>query len=87
MKINLQKFKDELPENFRYTTELDNMHDFVINQLMESEDGKRYFYRWHHFLDLCQLAVENYDPALMKRFVGSRKYGKELMTLLYKIVQ
>lgn len=54
------------------------------DQLMGSEDGKRYFYRWHHFLDLCQLAVENYDPALMKRFVESRKYGTELMSLLYK---
>ena len=54
------------------------------DRLMESEDGKRYFYRWHHFLDLCQLAVENYDPALMKRFVESRKYGNELMTLLYE---
>lgn len=52
-------------------------------QLKESEEGEKYFYRWHHFLDLFQLAIGNYDPALIKRFVESRKYGKEMLTLLY----
>jgi DNA-binding MarR family transcriptional regulator len=30
------------------------------------------------------MAVENYDPALTKRFIESRKYGKELINLLDK---
>ncbi|MCP5106488.1 MAG: MarR family transcriptional regulator, partial [bacterium] len=54
----------------------------IGDKLKESEEGKSYFHRWNHFLDLCQLAVENYDPEFMKRLVESRKYGKELLNLL-----
>jgi DNA-binding MarR family transcriptional regulator len=52
------------------------------DQLKESQEGKRYFYRWEHFHDLCDTAIENYDPELMKRFIQSRKYGKDLMAIL-----
>jgi Mn-dependent DtxR family transcriptional regulator len=54
------------------------------DQLKESQEGKRYFYRWEHFHDLCDTAIENYDPELMKRFVESRKYGKDLMAILFR---
>jgi DNA-binding MarR family transcriptional regulator len=54
----------------------------IGDRLKENQEGKKYFHRWYHFLDLCQMAVENYDPELTKRFIESRKYGKELMNLL-----
>jgi DNA-binding MarR family transcriptional regulator len=54
------------------------------DQLKESQEGKRYFYRWEHFHDLCDTAIENYDPELMKRFIQSRKYGKDLMAILFQ---
>ncbi len=56
----------------------------IGDRLKKTEEGKCYFYRWEHFHDLCDTAIENYDPQLMKRFVESRKYGKELLSTLYK---
>jgi transcriptional regulator with XRE-family HTH domain len=56
----------------------------IGDQLKEDKEGKRYFYRWEHFHDLCDTAIENYDPELMKRFVESRKHGKELMAILFR---
>lgn len=50
--------------------------------LKESEDGKRYFYRWEHFHDLCSIAVDNFDSQAVKRFVGSRKHGPEILSIL-----
>jgi hypothetical protein len=73
---------DELNE-FKYAL-LAFIDTQLGDQLKESEEGKRYYYRWAHFHDLCETAVENYDPQLTKRFIESRKHGKELMTLLYK---
>lgn len=52
------------------------------DKLKESEDGKRYFYRWEHFEDLCTTAIENYDPVFTARLVSSRKHGRELIELL-----
>jgi DNA-binding MarR family transcriptional regulator len=54
------------------------------DQLKESEEGKRYFYRWEHYHDLCDAAIEGYDPQLIKRLIESRKHGEELMTLLFR---
>jgi DNA-binding HxlR family transcriptional regulator len=51
-------------------------------KLKESEDGKRYFYRWEHFEDLCTTAIENYDPVFTARLVSSRKHGRELIEIL-----
>lgn len=51
-------------------------------QLKLSEAGKRFFYRWDHFHDLCDAGIENYDPQQTKRFIESKKRGKELMQLL-----
>jgi len=73
---------DELNE-FKYAL-LAFIDTQLGDQLKESEEGKRYYYRWAHFHDLCEMAIENYDPQLTKRFIQSRKHGKELMTLLYK---
>jgi CRP-like cAMP-binding protein len=53
-------------------------------QLKLNEAGKRFFHRWDHFHDLCDAAIENYDPQQTKRFIESKKRGKELMQLLFE---
>jgi len=73
---------DELNE-FKYAL-LAFIDTQIGDQLEQSKEGKRYYYRWSHFHDLCEIAIENYDPQLTKRFIESRKHGKELMKLLYK---
>lgn len=55
----------------------------IGDRLKENPEGKRYFYRWEHFHDLCDAAIEGYDPQLIKRLIEARKLGKELMNLLY----
>lgn len=52
--------------------------------LRDSKEGNRYYHRWDHFQDLCEMAVENYDHALVRRFVESRKQGKDLLYLLHE---
>jgi len=47
--------------------------------LKSSNEGKRFYYRWEHFVDLCSAAVDNYDPRSMARFIASRKHGQGLM--------
>jgi DNA-binding MarR family transcriptional regulator len=56
----------------------------IGDQLKEIEDGKSYFYRWEHFHDLCDAAIEGYDPKLIKRLIESRKHGEELMAILFQ---
>jgi len=46
------------------------------------EEGEKFLHRWEHLCDLCDVAVENYDPQLTARFVASRKHGKKLMEIL-----
>ena len=52
--------------------------------LKSSNDGKRYYYRWEHFVDLCSAAVDNYDPQSVARFIASRKHGQRLMQILFE---
>lgn len=54
------------------------------DRLRDSKEGARYYYRWDHYQDLCEMAVENYDPSLVRRLVESRKQGKALLYLLHK---
>jgi transcriptional regulator with XRE-family HTH domain len=56
----------------------------IGDQLKESKEGKSYFYRWEHFHDLCDAAIEGYDPQLIKRLIESRKHGEELMAILFR---
>jgi len=56
----------------------------IGDQLKESEEGRSYFYRWEHFHDLCDAAIEGYDPKLIKRLIESRKHGEELMAILFE---
>jgi len=50
--------------------------------LKENEDGKRYFYRWEHFHDLCSIAAGNFDLQTAGKFVASRKHGADIMAIL-----
>lgn len=52
--------------------------------LKSSNEGKQYYYRWEHFVDLCSAAVDNYDPQSMARFIASRKHGQRLMQVLFE---
>lgn len=52
--------------------------------LKSSNEGKRYYYRWEHFVDLCSTAVDNYDPQSEARFIASRKHGQRLMQVLFE---
>jgi len=52
--------------------------------LKSSNEGKRYYYRWEHFVDLCSAAVDNYDPQSEARFIASRKHGQRLMQVLFE---
>ncbi|MBW2570586.1 MAG: hypothetical protein JRE47_14785 [Deltaproteobacteria bacterium] len=52
--------------------------------LKSSNEGKRFYYRWEHFVDLCSAAVDNYDPRSMARFIASRKHGQGLMQILFE---
>ncbi len=54
------------------------------NRLKRWEPGRSYYYRWRHFHDLCDIAAENYDTQMVKRFVESKKHGKELLRFLYE---
>jgi hypothetical protein len=56
----------------------------VGDKLKFSEEGKKYYYRWDHFHDLCNIAIENYDYSFTARFIASRKQGDQLMSLLLK---
>ncbi|MCU0287549.1 MAG: hypothetical protein MUF15_14285 [Acidobacteria bacterium] len=56
----------------------------IGQQLKPDENGNRFFHRWDHFHDLCDAAIENYDPQQTKRFVESKKRGQELMQLLFE---
>jgi CRP-like cAMP-binding protein len=56
-------------------------------KLENTEDGKRYFFRWEHFHDLCKVAIENYDPQFTSRFIDSRKHGPQLMQILHESEQ
>jgi DNA-binding MarR family transcriptional regulator len=73
---------DELTD-FQYSV-LSFIDSRIGDQLQESSEGQYYYHRWNHFHDLCETAVENYDPQLTKRFIESKKHGKELMELLYQ---
>ena len=52
--------------------------------LKSSNEGKQYYYRWEHFVDLCSAAVDNYDPQSVARFIASRKHGQRLMQVLFE---
>ena len=54
------------------------------DRLKSSNEGKRYYYRWEHFVDLCSAAVDNYDPQSAARFIASRKHGQRLMQVLFE---
>ncbi len=51
-------------------------------ELKKLDDGQMYFHRWEHFHGMCNMAIENYDPRTVERFVMSRKHGAELLRIL-----
>lgn len=53
------------------------------DKLKSLKGGKRYFFRWEHFHDLCNLSIENFNPLLVERFIASRKRGQDMMNVLY----
>ncbi len=46
------------------------------------EQGDYLIHRWEHISDLCEFALEEYDPSSLAHFVLSRKHGEELLALL-----
>ncbi len=71
--------------------DLNAFHDTILSfidsdigdRLELSKEGRKFFYRWQHLLDLCTTAVDNYHPQASRRFVEARKHGTELIELLY----
>ncbi|MGR3218364.1 MAG: hypothetical protein ACUZ8H_00920 [Candidatus Anammoxibacter sp.] len=65
---------------------LDDMLSFIDSntgdKLKDSPEGKRYFFRWEHFHDLCNIAVGNFDVQAIERFIASRKHAAKLMEIL-----
>ena len=51
-------------------------------ELKKLDEGQMYFHRWEHFHGMCNMAIENYDPRTVERFVMSRKHGAELLRIL-----
>ncbi len=70
-------------KTFLYTTLLFTETDNA-ETLENSEEFKDYFYRWEHFISLCDIASKNYDPKLVERTVKGSKHGLKLLQLLYK---
>jgi len=56
----------------------------IGDKLKSSDEGRQYYYRWEHYIDLCSTAVDNYDPQSMTRFIASRKHGIGLMQVLFE---
>ena len=56
----------------------------IGDKLKSSDEGRQYYYRWEHSVDLCSIAVDNYDPQSMARFIASRKHGQRLMQVLFE---
>jgi hypothetical protein len=59
------------------------LHGDKGDLLRKMHDGERYYYRWEHFQDLCDAALEDYDSSFTERFVASRKQGNRLMEILF----
>ena len=53
------------------------------DHLKSMPGGEKYFYRWSHFHDLSQAAIEKYDPQSTMRFIASKKQGVKLMEALF----
>lgn len=56
----------------------------IGDKLKSSDEGRQYYYRWEHSVDLCSIAVDNYDPQSEARFIASRKHGQRLMQVLFE---
>ena len=59
----------------------------IGDKLKSSDEGRQYYYRWEHYIDLCSVAVDNYDPQSMARFIASRKHGQKLMQVLFENIE
>lgn len=59
----------------------------IGDKLKSSDEGRQYYYRWEHFVDLCSAAVDNYDPQSEARFIASRKHGQRLMQVLFENIE
>lgn len=59
----------------------------IGDKLKSSDEGRQYYYRWEHYIDLCSTAVDNYDPQSMTRFIASRKHGQRLMQVLFENIE
>jgi len=59
----------------------------IGDKLKSSDEGRQYYYRWEHSVDLCSIAVDNYDPQSMARFIASRKHGPRLMQVLFENIE
>ena len=59
----------------------------IGDKLKSSDEGRQYYYRWEHSIDLCSAAVDNYDPQAMARFIASRKHGPGLLQVLFENIE
>jgi CTP-dependent riboflavin kinase len=58
---------------------LDSKKGDLLKLLLE---GERYYHRWEYLVDFSRIALENYDPDLISRFIDSRKHGSRMLTLV-----
>ncbi|MCK5320138.1 hypothetical protein KAJ61_01985 [Candidatus Parcubacteria bacterium] len=56
----------------------------IGDKLKSSDEGRQYYCRWEHSIDLCHAAIDNYEPNAMTRFIESKKHGKNLMQILHR---
>lgn len=54
----------------------------AAGELKKLDEGQMYFHRWEHFHGMCNMAIDNYDPRTVERFVMSRIHGAELLRIL-----
>ncbi len=52
------------------------------DRLRSLPEGERLVHRWEHLVDLCRLAIDNYDSRRAIRLLASRKHGEQLMRIL-----